>query len=172
MTSSKGAETFHRELETNSAAETVALGERLGALLAGGHFLGLIGELGAGKTQLVRGIASGAGVASDEISSPTFAIVHPYRGTRIVLHHADLYRLADVDELHVTGFFDLLDDATAMMVEWINQVWEAAPEDRLLIHLAAPDPHRPDWRTMKVDAEGPRSVTLARAWLGDENAVR
>ena len=84
---------------TRSARATFALGVRLGELLEPGDAVALVGELGAGKTQLVRGICQGAGVPEREVASPSFAIVATYRG-RIPVHHADLYRLADEDELH------------------------------------------------------------------------
>src|SRR5947209_19465719 len=91
---------------TRSARATRALGARLGKLLAPGDAVALIGELGAGKTELVRGICRGAGVPGTEVASPTFAIVSAYRG-RLPVYHADLYRVADYDELFATGFFDL-----------------------------------------------------------------
>jgi len=82
---------------------------------------------------LVRGIAEGAGVPASEVASPSFAIVYPYCGS-IVLHHADLYRLADLDELYATGFFDLLEKG-ATLVEWIDRVPEAMPEERLVVRI-------------------------------------
>ena len=108
-----------RRVLLTSPEQTHALGVRLGALLAPGDFVGLVGQLGAGKTHFVRGVAEGAGVAPGEVSSPTFAIVHPYQG-RFPLHHADLYRLKDEDELYATGFFDLLGPDSAMLVEWLE----------------------------------------------------
>ncbi|MGC4115482.1 MAG: tRNA (adenosine(37)-N6)-threonylcarbamoyltransferase complex ATPase subunit type 1 TsaE [Myxococcales bacterium] len=111
------------------------LGECLGGLLQPGDFVGLIGDLGAGKTVLTRGIAAGAGVPESEVASPTFAIVYPYRGKKLLIHHADLYRLSDVDELYATGFFDLLGQG-ATIVEWIDRVPEAMPEDRLVVRIA------------------------------------
>ena len=83
------------------------LGERIGRRLGPGDVVALSGELGAGKTQLVRGICRGAGVPDGEVSSPTFAIVATYRG-RLPVNHADLYRIGDEDELHATGFHDLV----------------------------------------------------------------
>src|SRR5690348_12674735 len=112
---------YERAVESTSAEETFALGERLGALLRPGDFVGLMGELGAGKTQLVRGIAHGAGVNPREVASPTFAIVYPYRG-RLPLYHADLYRLQDYDELYATGFLDLVDAGGATLVEWLDRI--------------------------------------------------
>jgi tRNA threonylcarbamoyladenosine biosynthesis protein TsaE len=136
-----------------------ALGERLGRLLEPGDFVGLSGELGAGKTVLVRGIAQGAGVPPGEVASPTFAIVYPYRG-RIPIFHADLYRVADADELYATGFFDLLGAGGATLVEWIDRVPEAVPPEHLQIRI-----ERTGARTRRIalEAAGERHEGLARA---------
>jgi len=134
-----------------------ALGERLGARLEPGDFVGLQGELGAGKTVLARGIAQGAGVPPGEVASPTFAIVYPYRG-RIALNHADLYRIGDEDELYATGFYDLLASDAATLVEWIDRVPEAQPPERLTVRIL-----RTGARTRQVEltAAGERPARLA-----------
>ena len=141
-----------------SPNEMRRLGECLGKLLQSGDFVGLVGDLGAGKPVLTRGIAAGAGVAESEVASPTFAIVYPYRG-RIPLHHADLYRLADVDELYATGFFDLLGQG-ATVVEWIDRVPEAMPPERLVVHIARSGDRA---RKLSLDAQGERHRALAQA---------
>jgi tRNA threonylcarbamoyl adenosine modification protein YjeE len=101
---------------TGSARETFRLGQALGRRLAPGDVVALVGDLGAGKTQLVRGACQGAGVPAGEVSSPTFAIVATHRG-RLPVHHADLYRVADLDELYATGFLDLVGGDGAVLVE-------------------------------------------------------
>ena len=78
---------------THSEAETIELGRRLGQDLRAGDVLLITGTLGAGKTAFVRGLAQGLGIDPNEVSSPTFTLVHEYRGGRLVLYHADLYRL-------------------------------------------------------------------------------
>jgi tRNA threonylcarbamoyladenosine biosynthesis protein TsaE len=137
-------------LSVRSAKAMRRLGACLGRLLEPGDFVGLVGELGAGKTVLVRGVAEGARVPESEVASPTFAIVYPYRG-RLTIHHADFFRLADADELYATGFFDLLGDG-ATIVEWIDRVPEAMPPDRLLVTIA-----RTGERSRRVQME-PRGV--------------
>ncbi len=146
-------------LTSSSPAETHALGVRLGKLLQPGDFVGLSGELGAGKTALVRGIAEGAGVAADEVSSPTFTIVQTYSG-RIPIHHADLYRLSTADELYATGFFELIDDGGAAIVEWIDRVPVEVPMLRVSISLVDAASRRLD-----VTAVGARSQALLDAWV-------
>ena len=145
---------------TRSARATRALGARLGRLLAPGDVVALVGELGAGKTQLVRGACDGAGVAPEEVSSPSFAIVATYRG-RIPVHHADLYRIGDPDELYGTGFGDLVGGEGALLVEWADRVAGALPEERLTIALAH-DARRPDVRHLDVEGIGARHAELAR----------
>jgi len=104
-----------RELETASAEETEAEGERLGRTLRPGDLLLLVGPLGAGKTTFVRGLARGAGSA-DAVASPTFVLVRNYRG-RLPLAHVDLYRLDRAPELRDLGLDELLDEG-AVVVEW------------------------------------------------------
>ncbi|MBJ6762714.1 tRNA (adenosine(37)-N6)-threonylcarbamoyltransferase complex ATPase subunit type 1 TsaE [Myxococcaceae bacterium JPH2] len=147
-----------------SPEETHRLGVRLGQLLAPGDFVGLIGDLGAGKTHLVRGVAEGAGVARSEVASPTFAIVYPYAG-RIPLYHADLYRLVDYDELYATGFLDVVGNDGAVLVEWLDRIPEAAPREYLRVTLGhAGD----DARTLTAEAFGERPTALLERWWAEE----
>jgi tRNA threonylcarbamoyladenosine biosynthesis protein TsaE len=146
---------------TGSARETYRLGRTLGRLLAPGDVVALTGELGAGKTQLVRGACQGAGVPEGEVSSPTFAIVASHRG-RLPVHHADLYRVGDLDELYATGFLDLVGADGAVLVEWADRVPGALPEERMEIHLAHLA-RRPEARRLEIVGQGERHAALARA---------
>lgn len=148
------------DVVTRSAEETRALGSKLGALLRLGDFVALSGELGAGKTQLARGVAEGAGVDPGVVSSPTFSIVQSYAGTHVTLHHSDFYRLRGEDELFATGFYDL---EGAMLVEWIDLVPTALPEDSLRVELEVIDSQT---RRIRGVARGLRHEELLRAWLG------
>jgi tRNA threonylcarbamoyladenosine biosynthesis protein TsaE len=97
--------------------DTIALGWRIGERLSSGDLVSLHGELGAGKTVLVRGIAAGAGADARVVRSPTFVFHHVYRGGRVLLHHLDLYRLgpgADVTFLDIDGLLQ----GGAVVVEW------------------------------------------------------
>lgn len=145
---------------TTSADDTFALGQKLGAALVGGDFVGLSGQLGAGKTQFSRGVADGAGVPLDDVSSPTYSIVQSYRG-RLTLHHADLYRLTGEGDLFATGYFDLLESDGAMLVEWIEQVKAAAPDDALLITLTVTGDTT---RSIEAKSTGPKSAALLERW--------
>jgi tRNA threonylcarbamoyladenosine biosynthesis protein TsaE len=147
-------------LVSRSARATHALGARLGKLLAPGDVVALVGELGAGKTQLVRGACAGAGVAAHEVSSPSFAIVATYRG-RIPVHHADLYRIGDEDELYGTGFGDLVGGEGALLVEWADRIPGALPEEKLTLRLAH-DARAAGVRHVEIEGIGERHAALAR----------
>ena len=156
-------ERLERELESGSAERTHALGVVLGRALRPGDFIGLEGELGAGKTQFARGVAEGAQVPRGEVASPSFAIVYPYRG-RIPLYHADLYRLADEDELYATGYFDLLEGGDgALLVEWIDKIPSAAPDERLWMRFEVVGEER---RILHCEATGMRHCALLDEWVG------
>ena len=150
-----------RRITSRSAPATWRLGRRLGEALRPGDVVALSGDLGAGKTQLVRGACAGAGVEEGDVSSPTFSIVQTYRG-RLPVHHADLYRLADLDELYATGFMDLLEGDGALVVEWADKVAGWAPAERLEIHLEEVDGH-PHSRRISITGTGPRHAALAEA---------
>ena len=156
-------------LATRSARATLALGGRLGRLLAPGDVVALVGELGAGKTQLVRGACAGAGVRPEDVSSPSFAIVATYAG-RLPVHHADLYRIGDEDELYGTGFGDLVGGDGALLVEWADRIPSALPEEKLTIRLAH-DPRRPDVRRVEIEGVGERFASLAKK-LGSKSKSR
>ena len=101
---------LHEAQETRSEQETAAVAKALAAQLGGGDIILLSGTLGAGKTAFVRGLAEGLGIDPQEVSSPTFTLVHEYRGGRLALYHVDLYRLdraatddLGLDELGVAG---------------------------------------------------------------------
>ena len=129
-------------LLSDSPARTEALGHALGAALRPGDLLALDGDLGAGKTVLVRGLAEGAGADPAAVRSPTFVLHHVYRGGQVVLHHLDCYRLgpgADLDALDLDG---LLEEG-AVAVEWAEyapHLGEAAHPVR--IHIEVVDAQR------------------------------
>ncbi len=122
-------------VDSASPEATRALGTRLGELLEGGDVVALSGELGAGKTCLVQGLALGLGVdPAVPVTSPTFTLVGEYPG-RLILRHADFYRVEGYDRLLALGFDDLLDRHGVLVVEWPERVPEALPEERLEVRI-------------------------------------
>ena len=109
------------ETTTRSEGETAAVGRDLASRLEAGSVVLLYGELGAGKTAFVRGLAEGLGVQPDEVSSPTFTLVQEYRGGRLRLVHADLYRLDDPREFDDLGL-DEIGAGGVVAVEWADKL--------------------------------------------------
>ena len=146
-----------RDLSLTSPAATRALGRRLGAALRPGDFVALTGDLGAGKTLLVKAMAEGA--RAEPASSPSFAIVNLYRGP-VLLQHLDLYRLSGPSELFALGFDDLLAEPAATLCEWAERAGDALPADRLEIAL---DYAGARARKVRLHATGPGGERLLAA---------
>ena len=108
-----------REFTTTSPQETIALGKELAASLSPPKLVLLRGDLGAGKTTLVKGIAEGFEAASqNDVTSPTFTLIHEYRGPSATLYHIDLYRVDTPRELETLGLDDLMDERSVLLIEW------------------------------------------------------
>lgn len=108
-----------REFTTKSAEETIALGRELAKMLAPPKLVVLRGDLGAGKTTLVKGIAEGFGAASEEdVTSPTFTLIHEYRGPSATVYHIDLYRIDTQRELDTLALDDLMNESSVLLIEW------------------------------------------------------
>ena len=122
-----------REILTASEEETVGAGEQLGASLQPGDVVLLTGQLGAGKTAFVRGLARGVGASPDDVSSPTFTLIQEYRGGRATLHHVDLYRLqaAEVADL---GLDELVSSGGIVAIEWAER-WDERPADAIDVRI-------------------------------------
>ena len=108
-----------REITTSSPEETIAFGRTLTDLLAPPKLVLLRGDLGAGKTTLIKGIAAGFEAASEEdVTSPTFTLVHEYRGPRVTIYHIDLYRVDTPRQLETLGLDDLFSENGILLIEW------------------------------------------------------
>jgi tRNA threonylcarbamoyladenosine biosynthesis protein TsaE len=124
----------HR-LETHSAEETQAAGRSLAALLPQKGVVLLIGELGAGKTTLTKGIVEGRNAAcAEDVSSPTFTLIHEY-GNPVSVYHADLYRLDTYEEARRLGLEELFENPALTVVEWGERFPDLFPANRIEIHL-------------------------------------
>jgi tRNA threonylcarbamoyladenosine biosynthesis protein TsaE len=125
---------------TASEAETSDAGERLAATLQAGAVVLLTGELGAGKTAFVRGLARGLGASADDVSSPTFTLIQEYRGGQATLHHVDLYRLAAA-EIADLGLDELISGADVVAIEWADR-WRERPDDAIEVRIAGEEGDR------------------------------
>ena len=112
---------------TRSELETAAVGRDLARRLSAGSTVLLVGDLGAGKTAFVRGLADGLGIPPDEVSSPTFTIMQEYRGGRLPLFHVDLYRLNDPREAEDLGLDEIAVDGV-LAIEWADRLPRTPPD--------------------------------------------
>ena len=123
------------DIVTHSPEETLAFGRELASLLTPPCLVLLEGELGSGKTVLTKGIAAGLGAASEsEVNSPTFALIHEYKGERKV-YHIDLYRIESARELATLGLEEMLGERATMIVEWGEKLQPGAPLPHFEIHF-------------------------------------
>ncbi len=119
---------------TRSPAETEDLGESLARVLRPGDVVALTGDLAAGKTRFVAGLARGLGLA-DSVTSPTFAIAHEYREGLVPLFHFDMYRLSSSEELYDIGWEDYLAQGGVCAVEWSENVADAMPPQSIFVDI-------------------------------------
>lgn len=139
---------------TTSEEETAAAGEQLARSLAPGDIVLLYGQLGAGKTAFVRGLARGLGARPEDVSSPTFTLIQEYPADRLTLFHVDLYRLApaEVDDL---GLDELTGGAGIVAVEWADR-WRGRPVDAIEIRI---EDEGADRRRIVMRRQGSRTET-------------
>lgn len=123
---------MNHETHTQSEEETSASGEQLARALQAGDVVLLFGELGAGKTAFVRGLARGLGASPDDVSSPTFTLIQEYAG-RITLYHVDLYRL-EPQEIPDLGLDDLVLGDGVVAIEWADR-WTGRPNDAIEVTI-------------------------------------
>lgn len=148
-------------LESGSPDETRRLGERLGALLLSGDVVLLSGELGAGKTTFVQGVARGLGF-DGSVSSKSFVIMGEYAG-RITLYHADLYRLEDPAQVQDLALDELAADGV-LIVEWPERAEYVLPPEHLLVRFEVTSADR---RVLRLEASGKRAEETADAMAGE-----
>jgi tRNA threonylcarbamoyladenosine biosynthesis protein TsaE len=161
-------------MDSTSEAQTEAIGRRLGAALRVGDVIALVGQLGAGKTRLVKGIAQGAGVADERtVNSPTFVIVNEYaaelnrggpagRSEPLRLFHIDAYRLRGGGDLEALGLEEM-PRRGVVMIEWADRVADVLPPDVLSITMSVEGPVT---RRLEASAAGRRSMELLAAMAG------
>lgn len=134
---------------TNSPEETKELGKKIGKYLGSGDVVSLVGDLGAGKTHLVKGIALGLGV-KDEVNSPSYTLIHEYGG-RVPLYHFDVYRLEELWQMEDLGYEEYFFGDGVCVIEWGDKISELLPSSYLRISIARP----------KTESSGKRVIILS-----------
>lgn len=130
------------EFITNSREETMDIGRKLAGRLTAGTTLAFEGDLGAGKTCFITGLAEGLSFTG-EVSSPTFALVNVYEGGRLPLYHFDMYRISGWEDLYSSGYYDYMETGGILAVEWSENISAALPDDAITIMLEClPDDRR------------------------------
>ena len=131
--------------------ETIQFGENLGKALRPADVIALRGHLGIGKTQLVHGIANTYLGRDIHVCSPSFTIINRYEAGGKIIHHLDLYRLSNLDELESTGYWDAIEDPNALiLIEWLEQVDRAQPLEFVTIDIQFEDETADLSRTARV----------------------
>jgi tRNA threonylcarbamoyladenosine biosynthesis protein TsaE len=156
---------FTYQRTSATPASTRSLAAQLGRLVAAGDVITLDGDLGAGKTCFVQGLARGMGLATRDVASPTFNIVKEHLPTRaggLRLYHVDLYRIAGASELDELGMETYLYGDGVAAVEWMERFPSLSPPERLELRIAIEGPKQ---RTLTITGHGARGEALARAWL-------
>jgi tRNA threonylcarbamoyladenosine biosynthesis protein TsaE len=122
---------------THNVKETIELGKKVGETLHNGDVVAYFGPMGMGKTAFTHGLAAGLGIDERMVSSPTFALVHEYKGADKVLYHFDMYRIDSWDDLYSTGYFDYLNGGAVLAIEWSENIENALPEKYIKISFAS-----------------------------------
>ncbi len=124
-----------QEIISTSAEETFEFGRQLGTMLQSGDLVGFTGDLGAGKTVCIQGIAVGLEVHDRKaVTSPTYTLIHEYQG-RIPIYHFDVYRLAQEDDLHDLGYEEYFYGNGVTLIEWADRIRSFLPDEHLAVHL-------------------------------------
>lgn len=140
------------EFTSHTPQETERIGELLGSMLTRGDIIALAGELGTGKTTLVRGVAQGMGIEAQEVASPSFTLVNEYEGP-LTLYHIDLYRLDNEGELLEIDYEEYIRGDGVAIIEWADRIPQAIPPESLWISLRYLDDKR---REIAFQAQGNR----------------
>lgn len=152
-----------RVFRSQSEAETVAFGRRLGALLAPGDLVLLLAPFGAGKTHLTKGIAAAWGIDTAEVNSPSYVLVNEYTADaahgRIPLYHADLYRIESASDLATVGLEAALDGDGICVIEWAERAAGWLPDEHLAVQIEVTGEQS---RLIGVEAHGARYEALVK----------
>jgi len=145
---------LERRLVSGDAAATRELGARLAPAARAGDLVCLRGDLGAGKTQFVRGLVRGLGGNARAVSSPTFVLLNVYDSGRLAVYHLDAYRVGGADDFEAIGFTELLGQGGVVVVEWADRVESLLPRERIEVRISATGEKS---RRIEIERPGPPS---------------
>jgi tRNA threonylcarbamoyladenosine biosynthesis protein TsaE len=144
-------------IQSKSTPETIRIGKRVGSLLLPGDVVALVGELGTGKTQFIKGLAEGVGVGKPTyISSPSFTLINEYRG-RIPFYHIDLFRLKAEKEAEELGLEEYFQGGGMTAIEWADKIPSLLPKEILWVHISYTGKHT---RSLEITGKGKRYEAL------------
>ena len=141
-----------KQYESFSYDDTQVIAKEIADTLKGGEFIAMYGDLGAGKTAFVQGLAKALGITS-HVTSPTFTIVNEYEG-RLPLYHFDVYRIADPDEMYEIGYDDYIDSDGVCVVEWAELIEELFPDKYYKLTILKDEDKGFDYRKIILEDEG------------------
>lgn len=146
-------------IQTGRAVETIRIGKSIGRRLLPGDVVALVGELGAGKTQFIKGLAAGAGIRNPAyISSPSFTLINEYPG-KMTFYHVDLFRLGEEKEAEELGLEDYFQNKGITAIEWADKIPSLLPKELLLIRIAYTGRNR---RSLEIVGKGKRYEELVK----------
>jgi len=156
-------------IQTKRVSETIRIGKTIGGYLLPGDVVALVGELGAGKTQFIKGLAAGAGIGNPTyISSPSFTLINEYPG-KIPFYHVDLFRLERETEAEELGLEDYFQGEGITAIEWADKIPSLLPKEMLFIHIAYTGKNT---RSIETIGKGKRFLNLVDQIQSSEFGVR
>ncbi len=153
---------------TSGPEETIQLGELIGGMLKPGNLIGICGELGTGKTHLIKGLARGLGVEGRYyVTSPSFTIINEYPG-RMDLNHFDLYRLDEASQLEELGYEEYFYGEGITVIEWAEKVLSLLPQNRLMVEITHVGENRRKFKVTGLGHPYRHIVSEIARWKGDK----